>query len=466
MTKTAALDIVSGVGLGHAQGRDGMMSGMSADGSEIPNKAPAIGRAVTGGGPARTPRRLPRWSELRPLLRVEPIRFDATERRLAKAVSIADLRAIARRRTPRSVFDYVDGAAEQEISLARARRAFAEVEFWPRVLRDVAQVDASRTVVGSPSTLPLVLAPTGFTRMMHHEGERAVARAAARAGIPYALSTMGTTSIEDVTAAAPGGEHWFQLYLWRDRAASRGLIHRAHGAGYSTLVLTVDTAVAGRRLRDVHNGMTIPPTLTARTLADMSVHPAWWFNLLTTEPLEFASLRSSSGTVADLVDRMFDPSATMTDLEWLRQEWPGRVVVKGIQDPADARLVTDAGVDGIVVSNHGGRQLDRAVTPLEALPRIIESVGGRAEVLLDSGVMDGADIVAAVANGARACLVGRAYLYGLMAGGERGVQRALEILADQVTRTMRLLGVATLDQLTPEHAVIGRHWDPAPNAST
>jgi L-lactate dehydrogenase (cytochrome) len=301
--------------------------------------------------------------------------------------------------------------------------------------------------------------------MMHHAGERAVARAAARAGVPYALSTMGTTSIEDVSAAAPAGEHWFQLYLWRDRAASRDLITRARESGYSTLVLTVDTAVAGRRLRDVHNGMTIPPSLTARTLADMSIHPAWWFNLLTTDPLEFASLRSSGGTVADLVDRMFDPSATMTDLEWLRQEWPGRVVVKGIQDPADARMVADAGVDGVVVSNHGGRQLDRAVTPLEVLPRVVEAVEDRAEVLLDTGIMDGADIVAAVANGARACLVGRAYLYGLMAGGERGVQRALEILADQVTRTMRLLGVASLDQLRPEHAVIAKHRAHAPGAS-
>jgi L-lactate dehydrogenase (cytochrome) len=444
---------------------------MNVDRSEGSSQAPATERGRSGGGTgpaaqtARTARRLPTWSELRPLLRVEPFRLDTTERRLAKAVSIEDLRGIARRRTPRSVFDYVDGAAEQEISLARARRAFAEVEFRPRVLRDVSRVDASRVVVGSPSTLPLVLAPTGFTRMMHHQGERAVARAAARAGIPYALSTMGTTSIEDVAAAAPGGEHWFQLYLWRDRAASRELIHRASESGYSTLVLTVDTAVAGRRLRDAHNGMTIPPTLTARTLADMSVHPSWWFNLLTTEPLEFASLRSSGGTVADLVDRMFDPSATMTDLDWLRQEWPGRVVVKGIQNPADARMVTDAGVDGVVVSNHGGRQLDRAVTPLEVLPRIVEAVDGRAEVLLDTGIMDGADVVAAVANGARACLVGRAYLYGLMAGGERGVERALGILADQVTRTMRLLGVATLDQLTPEHAVIAKHRADAPGAS-
>ncbi|MDC5698782.1 alpha-hydroxy-acid oxidizing protein [Intrasporangium calvum] len=401
-----------------------------------------------------TRRRRPRWSELRPLVRIQPPRLGSSARRLAGAATIGDLRDLAQRRTPRSVFDYVDGAAEQEISLRRAREAFASVEFRPRVLRDVSLVEAGRTIVGSPSSLPLVLAPTGFTRMMHHAGERAVARAAARAGIPYALSTMGTVSVEDVAAAAPRSQLWFQLYLWKDRAASLDLIQRAAASGYSTLVLTVDTAVAGRRLRDVRNGLTIPPALSVRTLADMSLHPAWWFNLLTTEPLEFASLRDSGGTVADLVDRMFDPSASIADLAWIREQWPGRVVVKGIQDPDDAVAVADLGIDGIVVSNHGGRQLDRSVTPLEVLPEVVAAVAGRTEVLLDTGITDGADIVAAVANGASGCLVGRAYLYGLMAGGEAGVDRALAILRDQVTRTMRLLGVSSLDELTPEHAVI------------
>lgn len=382
------------------------------------------------------------------------MRVSRTESRLERAATIGDLRTIARRRTPRSVFDYVDGAAEAELSLRRAREAFARVEFSPRVLRDVTTVDAACDVVGTPSSLPLVLAPTGFTRMMHHEGERAVARAAARAGLPYTLSTMGTVSIEDVRDAAPEGRHWFQLYLWKDRAASLDLVQRAGSAGYDTLVLTVDVPVAGRRLRDVRNGMTIPPTLSARTVADMSLHPAWWFNLLTTDPLEFASLNQFAGTVADLIDRMFDPSASVDDLAWLRENWPGRIVVKGIQHPDDARAMAAVGADGIVVSNHGGRQLDRAVTPLEVLPEIVAAVDGRAEVLLDTGITDGADIVAAVANGATACMVGRAYLYGLMAGGEAGVDRALAILADQVTRTMRLLGVSRLGDLTSGHARI------------
>ena len=411
-----------------------------------------------------TRRRRPRWSEVRPLVRIEPPRL-GSERRVAAAATIADLRRIAKRRTPRSVFDYVDGAAEQEISLRRAREAFSRVEFRPRVLRDVSEVDATRVIIGSQSSLPLVLAPTGYTRMMHHEGERAVARAAARAGIPYALSTMGTVSVEDVAAVAPDAERWFQLYLWRDREASLQLIRRAREAGYSALVLTVDTAVAGRRIRDVHNGLTVPPSLTLRTLADMSIHPSWWFNLLTTEPLEFASLTHSGGTVAELVDRMFDPSASVAELAWLRDQWPARIVVKGIQDPEDAQVVAGLGIDGIVVSNHGGRQLDRAATPLEVLPEIVDAVAGRTEVLLDTGIMDGADIVAAVANGARGCLVGRAYLYGLMAGGEQGVDRALSILRDQVTRTMRLLGVTSLDELTPDHAIIRRR-DPQADDAT
>lgn len=399
-------------------------------------------------------RRVPRWDDLRPLVRVELPTVHRTRRQLARASTIGDLRAIARRRTPRSVFDYVDGGAESEISLGRSRDAFARVEFRPRVLRNVRHVDPSTTVLGSPSTLPLVLAPTGFTRMMQHEGELAVVRAADAAGVPYTLSTMGTVSVEDVAAEAPRAQRWFQLYLWQDRGRSLDLIQRADAAGYPTLVLTVDTAVGGRRLRDIRNGLTIPPALTARTLGDMAVHPRWWANLLTTAPLEFASLRESGGTVAQLVDRMFDPGVTMADLGWLRDNWSGRIVVKGVQHPDDARELVAIGADGVVVSNHGGRQLDRAVTPLEVMPQIVSAVDSRAAVLIDTGIMDGADIVAAVAAGADAVMVGRAYLYGLMAGGEAGVTRSLQILHDQVTRTMALLGVTRLAELTPEHAVL------------
>ena len=374
-----------------------------------------------------------------------------TDRRLARAASVADLRERARRRAPRAVFDYADGAAGQEIALRRSRQAYARVEFLPQVLRDVSAVDTSTTILGRPSSAPLVFAPTGFTRMMHTEGEPAVARVAARTGIPYALSTMGTTSIERLAAVAPEGRRWFQLYLWRDRAASRDFVERARDCGYEALVLTVDAPVAGPRLRDVRNGLTIPPSLTLSTFAEGIRHPAWWFDLMSTEALEFASLHHFEGTVADLVARMFDPAATMDDLAWLRSAWPGPLVVKGIQTVADARAVVDAGADGIVVSNHGGRQLDRAPTPLEVLPPVVDAVGDRAEVYVDGGILSGSDVVAAVALGARAALVGRAYLYGLMAGGERGVQRVADLLVQEATSTLALLGVSRVADLRRDH---------------
>ncbi|WP_138759241.1 alpha-hydroxy acid oxidase [Modestobacter altitudinis] len=397
-------------------------------------------------------RRVPRWSEFSELVRPRRLPGDAIDRRLARAATIGDLRELARRTVPRAVFDYTDGAAGAEISLRRSREAFERVEFCPRVLRDVSAVDASTTLLGAPSALPLVLAPTGFTRLMHTEGESAVGRVAQRVGVPYALSTMGTTSVEALAAAAPAARRWFQLYLWRDRDASAALVERARVAGYEALVLTVDTPVAGPRLRDVRNGFSIPPALTVRTVANAAVHPRWWVDLLTTPPLEFASLRSWGGTIADLVDRVFEPAATVADVERLRASWPGALVVKGVQGVDDARAVVDAGADAVVVSNHGGRQLDRAPTPLEQLPAVAAAVGDRAEVYVDGGVLDGADVVAAVALGARACLVGRAYLYGLMAGGERGVQRAVDILTREVTRTMQLLGVASVAELTPQRA--------------
>jgi L-lactate dehydrogenase (cytochrome) len=381
----------------------------------------------------RTQRRLPRWSELRPLLRPRPLQLDPTQRRLSRALTIADLRTAAKRRTPRAVFDYADGAAETETSLRRAREAFQRVEFRPRVLRDVTVVDATTSVLGRRAALPLALAPTGFTRMMHHQGERAVVRVAEAVGIPYGLSTLGTTSIEDVAAAAPTARRWFQLYVWRDRGAGKELVERAQAAGYEALMLTVDVPVAGARLRDVRNGLTIPPSLTLRTVLDAATHPWWWCNLLTTDP------------------QMFDPSLTPRDLSWLRETWSGPLIVKGIQHVDDARMVVDLGADAVVVSNHGGRQLDRAPTPLEVLPAVVDAVGDRAEVLVDGGVRSGADVVAAVALGARACLVGRAYLYGLMAGGERGVQRVVDILTSEITRTLQLLGVDSVSSLEPAH---------------
>ena len=397
-------------------------------------------------------RRIPRPAELAPLLRTRNFTWSATERRLARAMTIADLRRIARRRSPRAVFDYTDGGAEQEISMRRSRAALDRVEFGPRVLQDVSTVDTTADIFGHRSSLPLVLAPTGFTRMMHHEGELAVARAAQAAGITYTLSTMGTRAIEEVTQAAPQADLWFQLYLWRDREASRNLMERARAAGYTALVVTVDTPVAGSRLRDVYNGMTIPPTLTPKTFLDGAIRPHWWFNFLTTEPLSFASLSTWNGTVEQLANKMFDPSATLDDVARLRSEWDRTLLVKGIQHVDDARRVIEAGADGIVLSNHGGRQLDRAPVPLEQLPSIRDALGTEPRILVDGGFRSGADIAAAVGLGADAVMVGRAYLYGLMAGGERGVSRALEILGGDFRRTMQLTGAQTVADLRDDRA--------------
>ncbi|MER3386613.1 MAG: alpha-hydroxy acid oxidase [Microcella pacifica] len=396
-------------------------------------------------------RRFPRPSELAPLMKFKKPTLNAKKRRLQSALTIHDLRAIAQRRTPKAPFDYTEGAAEAEISLGRARQAFEDIQFHPAILRDVSRVDTGWDVLGSRVELPFGIAPTGFTRMMQTEGEEAGASAAAAAGIPFSLSTMGTTSIEDVRAAAPEGRNWFQLYMWKDREKSMQLVDRAAQAGFDTLLVTVDVPVAGARLRDKRNGFSIPPALTLGTIANAIPRPWWWWDFLTTEPLAFASLSSWDGTVAELLDFMFDPTVTYEDLAWIKEQWPGKLVVKGVQTVDDARKLADLGVDGITLSNHGGRQLDRAPIPFHLLPEVVREVGGDTEVHLDTGIMTGADIVASVALGARFTLIGRAYLYGLMAGGREGVDRAIEILGSEIARTMRLLGVTSLEELEPGH---------------
>lgn len=396
-------------------------------------------------------RRVPRIMELSALLKFRKPIYSPKRRRLTRALTIYDLRAIAKRRTPQAPFDYTDGSADQEISLTRARTTFEQIEFSPNVLRDVSRVDASVMMLGNTYALPFGISPTGFTRMMHTEGEIAGCTAAADSGIPYVLSTMGTRSIEDVAAAAPHGHNWFQLYMWKDRDRSMALVERARAAGFETLMLTVDVPVAGARLRDVRNGMTIPPSLSSRTIINAIPRPAWWLNFLTTDPLKFASLDSWDGTVAELLDSMFDPTITFDDLKWIRKNWKGKLVIKGIQNVDDALKSVDAGVDAIILSNHGGRQLDRAPVPFLLLPEVRKKIGKRAELHLDTGIMHGADIVAALANGADFTWIGRAYLYGLMAGGRDGVDRAIEILNSQIYRTMKLLGVNSIAELKPSH---------------
>ena len=396
-------------------------------------------------------RQLPKIPELMELMQFKRPDLNARRRRLDKALTIYDLRAIAKRRTPRAAFDYTDGAAEGELSLARARQAFEDIEFHPSILRPAESVDMSTEILGGPSTMPFGIAPTGFTRLMQTEGESAGASAAGAAGIPFTLSTLGTTSIEDVKAANPHGRNWFQLYVMRDREISYGLARRAAAAGFDTIMFTVDTPVAGARLRDKRNGFSIPPQLTLSTIIDAIPRPWWWFDFLTTPKLEFASLSTTGGTVGELLDAAMDPTISYEDLAIIRDLWPGKIVVKGVQNIEDSKRLVDLGVDGIVLSNHGGRQLDRAPIPFHLLPHVVREVGRDATVMIDTGIMNGADIVASVALGAKFTLVGRAYLYGLMAGGRAGVDKAIAILRNEIERTMKLLGVASLEELEPKH---------------
>ncbi|MCU1526842.1 MAG: alpha-hydroxy-acid oxidizing enzyme [Frondihabitans sp.] len=398
-----------------------------------------------------TQRQFPKPAELLEYMQFKKPELDGKKRRLQSALTIEDLRAIAKRRTPKAAFDYTDGSAEGEISIARARQAFQDVEFHPQVLRDVANVDTTATVFGKTSTQPFGIAPTGFTRLMQTEGEIAGAGAAAAAGIPFSLSTLGTTSIEDVKATNPDGRNWFQLYVMREREISYGLVERAAKASFETLFFTVDTPVAGARLRDKRNGFSIPPQLTPGTVLNAIPRPWWWIDFLTTPKLEFASLSSTGGTVGELLDAAMDPTISFDDLKVIRELWPGKLAIKGVQSLDDAKKFADFGVDGIVLSNHGGRQLDRAPIPFHLLPEVVREVGNDVDVLVDTGIMNGADVVASIALGAKFTLVGRAYLYGLMAGGREGVDRMIEILSDQIVRTMKLLGAHSLEELTPAH---------------
>jgi L-lactate dehydrogenase (cytochrome) len=410
-------------------------------------------------------RQLPNVRELATLMQFKKPQLSAKRRRLDAAYTIDDLRTIAKRRTPKAAFDYTDGSAEGEISLARARQAFQDVEFHPDILRPAVDVDTAVEILGGPSALPFGIAPTGFTRLMQTEGEVAGASAAGAAGIPFTLSTLGTTSIEDVKAANRTGRNWFQLYVMRDREISYGLVRRAAAAGFDTLMFTVDTPVAGARLRDKRNGFSIPPQLTLGTIVNAIPRPWWWIDFLTTPPLEFASLSSTGGTVGDLLDAAMDPTISYQDLAIIREMWPGNIVIKGVQNLEDSKRLIDLGVDGIVLSNHGGRQLDRAPVPFWLLPDVVREVGKDATVMMDTGIMNGADIVAAVALGAKFTLVGRAYLYGLMAGGRAGVDKSIDILASQLRRTMRLLGVSTLAELRPSHVTQLTRFAPVPRAA-
>jgi isopentenyl diphosphate isomerase/L-lactate dehydrogenase-like FMN-dependent dehydrogenase len=396
-------------------------------------------------------RQFPKFTELAPLMQFSLPTRQRKKRRLEQAHTIWDLRELAKKRTPAGPFDYTDGSAESEISLQRARQAFTDIEFIPSILKDVSSTDLTRRALGENFKMPVGIAPTGFTRMMQTEGEIAGARAAAKFGIPFTLSTLGTTTIENVVAAAPDGRNWFQLYMWKDREGSMALVEHAKRAGVKNLMLTVDVPVAGHRIRDSRNGLTVPPRLTFGTIINAIPRPAWWMNFLTTPAIEFASMKNWEGTVGELLDYMFDPTMTWEDLKWIREQWDGTLTVKGVQNLADAKKAAELGADAVILSNHGGRQLDRAPVMLHLLADIKQEFKKEYEIHIDTGIMHGADVLASIALGAQFTYVGRAYLYGLMAGGQDGVERALEIIQTQMVRNMKLLGVNSLDELEPRH---------------
>ena len=400
-----------------------------------------------------------RLAEVRELIRLQPPELDPVKRVIARSHSVEDLRQAARRKLPRAVFDYVDGGADAEVSLAANRAAFEQWAFQPQILHDVSSPDLSIELFGRRMMAPLGLSPTGYTRMINAAGELGVASASAPTGLPYGLSTVGSTAIEDL-AATGHPRLWFQLYAFRDRGFTRSLVERAARAGYEVLEVSVDTHVAGNRARDVRNGLTVPPQLRVRTVLDIGRHLGYWTTMVRSPMLTFPNVvpepagegesRDGAGpwgeSVADITAR-FDPSVDWDDLQQFREWWRGPLFIKGPVGPEDALRAVDAGVDGIHLSNHGGRQLDGTVATIDLVRPVREAVGDRAVIAMDSGVRHGADIAVAIARGADMCMVGRPYLYGLAAAGPPGVRRAIDLLVEQFRRTLQLLGVVSVAEL-------------------
>jgi L-lactate dehydrogenase (cytochrome) len=398
-------------------------------------------------------RQLPRWKNIKPLLGWGLPKTFFQDRKLNSAVNLAELRLLAKRRVPKAVFDYVDGGANDELAYARSQEIYSRVEFKARVLRDVSAVDLKTKILGKESALPIIFAPTGYTRMMHYQGEVMVAKVCDDNNLIYNLSTMGTTSSKEISEQVPTVRRWFQLYLWRDREQSLKFIEEARAAGFEGLMLTVDTAVGGIKWRDMRNGLTVPPKIGFKTFFDMALKPKWWFNLLTTAPLEFATFRNFNKPLSEIAAKVFDPAVTFEDVKWLRSVWQGKLIIKGIQTVSDAQELAKIGVDAIVLSNHGGRQLDRSVVPLELLPDVRTALGPKGsgvEIYIDGAVMSGADCLAAVALGADAVLIGRAYLYGAMAAGKNGVEKVVEIFRFEMETALKLMGAKNLSELSPD----------------
>ena len=404
-------------------------------------------------------RQFPRWKNIKPLLGWSLPKDPLADRKLKKVVNLAELRLLSKKRVPKAVFDYVDGGANDELAYARSQEIYSRVEFKAKVLRDVSKIDLTANIVGQISALPIIFAPTGYTRMMHYQGEVMVAKVCEENNLVYNLSTMGTTSSKEIGDQVPNVRRWFQLYLWRDRSQSLKFIEEAQIAGFEGLMLTVDTAVGGIKWRDMRNGLTVPPKIGLKTFFDMALKPKWWFNLLTTAPLEFATFRNFNKPLSEIAAKVFDPAVTFEDVKWLRSVWKGKLIIKGIQTVSDAVELKNIGVDAIVLSNHGGRQLDRSVVPLELLPQVRSAFGAKGngpQIFIDGAIMSGADVLAAIALGADAVLIGRAYLYGAMAAGKKGVEKVVEMLRFEMETAMKLLGAKDLSELNPDFVNI-RH---------
>ena len=398
-------------------------------------------------------RQFPRWKNIKPLLGWSLPKDPFADRKLKKVVNLAEMRLLSKKRVPKAVFDYVDGGANDELAYARSQEIYSRVEFRARVLRDVSKIDLTADIVGQKSALPVIFAPTGYTRMMHYQGEVMVAKVCEENDLVYNLSTMGTTSSKEIGDQVPTVRRWFQLYLWRDRSQSLKFIEEAQAAGFEGLMLTVDTAVGGIKWRDMRNGLTVPPKIGLKTFLDMALKPKWWANLLTTAPLEFATFRNFNKPLSEIAAKVFDPAVTFEDVKWLRSVWKGKLIIKGIQTVSDAVELKNIGVDAIVLSNHGGRQLDRSVVPLELLPQVRSAIGPKGngpQIFIDGAIMSGADVLAAIALGADAVLIGRAYLYGAMAAGKKGVEKVVEMLRFEMETAMKLLGAKDLSELNPD----------------
>jgi len=370
------------------------------------------------------------------------------------AYNISDLRDAARRRLPKTIFEFIDGGAFDEVSLRANQADFEKRRFMTRVLTDVSTCERSTTIVGTPASAPLVLAPTGLAGILHRRGELSASRAAHAAGVPYCLSTMATCSIEQI-AQASDVQRWFQLYVLRDRGITKMMIERARATGCKALVLTVDTKVQGPRERDMRNGFTVPPKFTLGTMIDFARHWRWLIDVGLGPKVTFRNFDGTAAqsgdavTITQFIAGQYDLSISWKDVDWFKSVWGGPIALKGVLSPEDARIAVDHGVDAIIVSNHGGRQLDGAISAIDALPGVVAAVQGKAEVILDGGVRRGSDVVKALCLGARACMIGRAWLYGLAAGGEAGVAKALDILIKEIDTTMTLLGRTTLAELGP-----------------